>query len=505
MKQFLAIFLALLIPISAAQQIRLTGKVKITGRTKLVTPSSGVPSEFTDLYNYHLTRFSDYYSTNITPNWDTVKRRPACMGAELTPADGTTIQAPGYYAAHVTPFLDRLQDMGVNCVKVQIGYPNLYRPYYDWLWNGAGCSHNSSGGSQCALAYANAHWNAEVAFFQQVRTDLTARSMKLNVQSAIQGSAASELNVPSLKYYYDGLTWNGAGGTESYQIGRATNAANVVTLIAPDYINIASEPGHESLQAAKSDGTSAIPEMAASSSNCANPAVYANCIYRQSTTTLITAIMSALAAIPINHTTTKVAAGVATGTYIWPSIVADESIIPGIDLLDAHLHGVTNVGANDSILAVATIADIAFGAGIGFGMNEESLDKSRPGSPGPTPSEQGGGGSAAIYDRQWYSFWNPDLTPTNSTDVAFIHTMLDTISWKAATGTVYYFIYSEPFEFFSTQNYYAIPGCPPPSTTCAAGTITSINTAAATAAVEGALPTATILTNLGNYYKNSIP
>lgn len=516
-KQFFSIFLALcviFIPIAAQQQVSIHGRVNIHGRTNIVLVStSDIPSEFSDLFTYQLARFNYYYTNTVVANWDGVKRRPSCMGAELTAADSVNVAAAGYYATNVTPMLNRFADMGINCVKVQIGFPNLYRPYYDWLWNGAGCSHNSSGGAHCASTYADAQWNAEVAFFQTLRADLTARSMKLNVQSAVQGSAGSELNVPSLAYYYDTINFTGSGGKTSYQEGRTTNVVNVLTLVQPDWINIASEPGHEYAQViTHTTGLTAIPEMTSASSNCANPNVFANCIYRQSVTTLITAILSGIAGIPLDHGVTKVAAGVANGAYIWSILAADEAALPGIDLLDSHLHALTNgitgstpASANDSIAATATIADIAAAAGLGFGMNEESDDKSRPGSPGPTPSEQGGFGQAAIYDRQWYTFWNPDQDPTHGVDLAYIRTLLDLISWKKKTMTVYYFIYSEPYEFFSALNYSTVPGCPPPSTTCTAGTITGINNTAANNNIKGAASTASILTNIGLYYQNTIP
>lgn len=487
--------LLLFLPASLGSQ-SIGGKVVIGGKVSIGWGTTGVPSEFTDLYTFQLSRLNNVYNNNVLTSWDGIVHEPPCQAIELTPADALGIQQSGYYNTYVSPFVDRAVDIGVNCFKVQIGFPHLYRPYHDWLWNGAGCAYNSGGG--CSSTLADAHWNAEVAFWQQVRSDLTARGMKLNVQAAVQGSAGSELNNPSLAYYYDTIDW------AAYKTGRTTNNVNVVTLVQPDYINVMSEPTHEYLQVAGTDGNTRIPELTATPSNCATPGNIATCNLEAKINELWLAMSAGLEAIPINHTTTKVAVGLATGVYDNLYIMQLESTFTNCDILDAHLHGITNTGTNDSIVQIITMANLAISAGKGFGMNEESVDKSRPGSPGPTPNEQGGGGQAYIYDRQWYTFWNPDSNANNGVDLAFIRLMIAICSWKAETGTVYYYSYSEPYQFYHLYNYYNVPGCPPPSDSCAAGTITSMNSVAATANINSGQSTTSILTNIGLYYKNAL-
>ncbi|MEO8658490.1 MAG: hypothetical protein ABI693_08475 [Bryobacteraceae bacterium] len=374
-----------------------------------ITPSLNVPLEFADLFNFLEQRLLTF-GASVASQWDGVKNPKLVSGVELVPMDSSdSLLQPNYFQQFVAPYLDALQQVGAKVVKVQIGFPLLFQPYYQQVFGSLD------------------NFNQRLSVYRQMMSELRSRGMKVVVQSVITPASGGSQNDKSLVSYYNSLSF------QDYIQGRAANAVAVAQLLAPDFLNYESEPDTEGLKALR-------PEL--------NPSSNAFTI---SNLLLVTSIRDALEAanIPGLHSTIRTAIGLGTWTSAFSTLVSAYTKMSNVDIIDIHVHPINDAGSDDNLQRIITAMDAAIAAGKSVGMDEEWMDKSRV-------SEQGQIDPTVIDARSLFSFWSP-------LDKAFMQTLTMIAHWKRAE----YLSMSIPNTFFAALDYQNTPGCPAPPSSAA--------------------------------------
>jgi len=372
-------------------------------------PTQEVPLEFADLFTFLEQRLLAF-NASVAAQWDGTKNPKLVSGAELVPMDSSdSLLDPTYFSKLVIPYLDALQEVGAKVVKVQIGFPLLYQPYYMKVFGSLD------------------NYNQRLSVYQQMMSALRSRGMKVVVQSVITPAAGGSHNDSSLAAYFQGLT------LQDYIQGRAVNAVAAAQLLAPDFLNYESEPDTEGSKALR-------PELNPTSAG-----------FMINNLLLVTSIRDALEAanIPGLHTSIRTAIGFGSWSASFSSLLSAYTQMPNVDIIDVHVHPVNDAGSDDFLQRIITIMDAAIAAGKSVGMDEEWLDKSRV-------SEQGVVDPMVIDSRSLFSFWCP-------VDQAFMHALQMIAHWKKAE----YLSMSIPDTFFAQLDYRNTPGCstPPSSAT----------------------------------------
>ncbi len=169
-----------------------------------------VPAEYAQLYSTLQTQLDNYsaYLSSI----DTHAHYPVIFGTELLAANGnrgTALLAPGTLQG-VILYLNRLQEMGIRGVTVEIGYP-LYTPSFP-------------------------NYQNYVQFYKQVAQEVRNRGMKLNVESSVMFA-----NTP-----FSGVTFNYASiPWTQFEAERKQMLQTIIQDLQPDYLNFGAEPDTE--------------------------------------------------------------------------------------------------------------------------------------------------------------------------------------------------------------------------------------------------------------------
>jgi uncharacterized protein (TIGR03437 family) len=406
-----------------------------------------VPQEFQGVYSELSAALS---RSTLTRGWDG-GRTPVLFGTEVTPASAyTAVLQPGYYERSVTPFLDALQTLGnVRVAKVLLHYPLLYLPFYtDWPQSGG-----------------RAAYDARLAFYKRLAADLHARGIKLMVQSMAQGFgdfASIESDTLNLGGYYRTVSF------DQYIAARSAQALTICREIRPDYLNFDSEPDMESSKALQ-------PAL-----DAANPDTFITNNLRL-VTTIRDTLEKADPPIPGLHSSLRLIIGMGSWQRYFATLARAYARMPGIDIIDIHVHPINASSQGDYLANIGTIADIAIAEGKAVGMNETWLYHE-------SAAELGQIGAPQVEVRQNWSFFAP-------VDIAFLTLMMNVANYKRME----YVSFATPSVFFSYLDYEKTPGCPtPPSTSC---TVAQWNTAANRAFAAAILSKPVPLTATGQAFK----
>lgn len=180
-----------------------------------------VPREYADLYRMMAGKIAAF-DAKVGPV-PAGRGADVAWGAELLTANcnrGRVLLDPRTLAG-VKVELGRLQALGVRAVTVCIGFPLLYRPYFDF-----------NGDPQ--------DYDRFLAFYRQLAEDVHGRGLKLIVETAVLFPGVySEGSGLKLAEYYRTLD------ARALAYGRAVVAQAIVQEVKPDFLNLGSEPDTE--------------------------------------------------------------------------------------------------------------------------------------------------------------------------------------------------------------------------------------------------------------------
>jgi hypothetical protein len=121
------------------------------------------------------------------------------------------------YLSSVMVQVQQLKAVGFQGVKVEVGFPVLYEPFF---------------GSQAAL-------QPYLDFYQQLAQNLKNMDMKLVVENNVLLATGTEVGWPNVAAYYATLSW------DQFIAARATMAGTVAQYMQPDYLMLSEEPDNE--------------------------------------------------------------------------------------------------------------------------------------------------------------------------------------------------------------------------------------------------------------------
>ncbi len=187
----------------------------------LSAQAPAVPAEYADLYRMMAGKIAAF-DAKVGPV-PAGRGADVAWGAELLAANcnrGRILLEPRTLAGAKLE-LGRLQTLGVRAVTVCIGFPLLYRPFFEFNGNPA-------------------DYDAFVGFYRALAEEVHRRGMKLIVETAVlfpgvysQGSGLK------LAEYYRTLD------ARALAYGRAEVAQTIVQEVKPDFLNLGSEPDTE--------------------------------------------------------------------------------------------------------------------------------------------------------------------------------------------------------------------------------------------------------------------
>jgi hypothetical protein len=161
----------------------------------------------------------DGYLNTFNKTLGTPASYPTLQLSQLQMADsnsGPVISGPNYLNS-VMVQVQQLKAMGFKGIKVEVGFPVLYEPFF---------------GSEAALQpYLN--------FYQDLAQNLKSMDMKLLVENNVLLSTGDEVGWTNLAAYYASLNW------DQFIAGRATMAGTIAKYMDPDYLMLSEEPDTE--------------------------------------------------------------------------------------------------------------------------------------------------------------------------------------------------------------------------------------------------------------------
>lgn len=358
-------------------------------------------------------------ASTLTRGWDGSKY-PVLFGAELVPASAyTAVLQPGYYERTVTPHIDALQSLGnVRVVKFLLHYPLLYLPFYtDWP---------EAGG--------RAAYDGRMAFYKRLIADLHSRGIRVMIQSMAQGFGdfASISSDPlNLAGYYKTVSF------DQYITGRAAQAVTICRELQPDYLSFESEPDFEANKSLQSALDPSDPNLFVRNN-------------LRLVTTIRDAIEKADPAVPGVHSSLRLIIGMGSWERYLETMARAYATMPGIDIIDIHVHPINKTPVGDYLANIGVIADMAIASGKAVGMNETWLYHQSTAELGKVSTED-------VEVRQNWSFFAP-------VDTAFLTLMMNLANYKHME----YVSFGWPNIFFSYLDYENTPGCstPPWNATC---------------------------------------
>jgi fibronectin type 3 domain-containing protein len=266
----------------------------------------------------------------VPPTWKPIAGGPSLFAADLKQADGNT--GPGLIGSDYLPgVLTQLQEekaLGVGAIKIEIGFPAVYAPFY---------------GGQSGLA-------PYVSFYTQVAQAVKAAGLKLIVENDVllSGDISGGWGA-TLGNFYNSNTFTGPNGWNNYMAARATMAATLAQTMQPDYLVLGEEPDGEAKQTGQQN------------MNIAADAAQ-----------MIAGEIAAVQALKLP----KVKLGAGFGNWpmhgplnTLPDYIADYVALP-LDYIDFHLYPVNTEQQGPMIDNTLLIASMAAAAGKPVAMSE---------------------------------------------------------------------------------------------------------------------------------------
>lgn len=177
-----------------------------------------VPASYRQMYA-SLEQKIDAFDRTVSSQWDGQKS-PVAWSAELLSGNCNRGLALLWPQTHqrIVEELDGLRGLGVKAVTVCIGFPILYRPFYDF-----------NGDPQ--------DYQRMVDFYRELATQIHQRGMKMIVESSLLflGPYTAGSGFRLAEYY---PTLRG----RQLVAGRAQNIVTIAKEVRPDFLNLGSEP-----------------------------------------------------------------------------------------------------------------------------------------------------------------------------------------------------------------------------------------------------------------------
>jgi hypothetical protein len=308
-----------------------------------------VPKEYQDLYTMLNSKVSTF-DTTVRRGWNG-QQSDVRFAAELLVANcnrGRQLLDPVAFEGAKLE-LTRLQSLGVRAVTVCIGFPLLYRPFFEF--NGDPNDHQRF-----------------IDFYRKLSGEVHGRNMKLIVESSILfGGVYSQGSGLNLVEYYRQLS------ARDVVMGRGEMVQIIVREIRPDYLNLGSEPDTEGKLLGRSD--------------LSTPDGFAR---------TIATLVDLLRAAGVGKT--QLGAGIGTWQRAGDTYLK-ALCSTGIDLIDLHVYPV-----NGNLLdRLMPYTDQAHACGKPVAISEAWLQKQRDSEFAQIDAAF----DNAIYARDTFSFWSP--------------------------------------------------------------------------------------------------
>ena len=354
-----------------------------------VMSAQAPPPAYQDLYPV-LQSDLDAFNVKLNGLWNGSKY-PVIYAADLQNVDGNTGPSLISASSGETLQLQELAATGIKGVMVQVEFPILYQPFYDYL------STQPGNQSLTYQQFAN--------FYQQVAQSVRAAGLKLIVENnVLLSNDVSAGWSPAIGSYYATLSW------PQFEQARAQNALNIVQVMQPDYLVVLEQPDTQAQQTGQ-----------------------ANVGTVSGATDLVSQILTTLQPV---RGSVKVGAGVETFLTGFDGFVQSFVTLP-LDFIDMHIYPINNIGPPnnvDFLQNALTVASIAGQAGMPVAMTEAWLWKMRD-SEWPVLSADD------IRARNPFSFWAPE-------DAYFLQTMENLANYTqmlfmAPEGPDYLFAYQD--------------------------------------------------------------
>ena len=316
-------------------------------------PASGpvppvVPGEYRDLYASLEGRLAEIKGHLDTA--DSQSRYAVNFSAELLAADNIQMLVkPEFYESAITPYLNGLESMSVKGVKVQMGFPILYEPFFTEFLK------------QPAL------YQEYLAFYKRLVADVHRHGMKYIAQcQEVQAERGRFIRV---REYFQTLSFG------DYQARRSEFLVNVARQLKPDYLLVQTEPDTEASNSGR-------PELL-------DPVKDARMITR-----FLADLQDAGA-----HT---MVVGCGMGSWLQQYRELTDALvrIPDLDLIDIHIYPINIVGRGDMWQRAEDIANTALAHHKKVGVSECWLYKSRSNELGHREHDE-------LRIRNVFSFWAP--------------------------------------------------------------------------------------------------
>ena len=366
------------------------------------------------MYTGTQTNLNNFEKT-LNSSWTGDSSYPTNYSADLLFANsenGTAMFNTYYYSYNVTPMLNYFQnDLGVNMVKVSLNLP-VFDQYY---WNNTAYGNNPTA------------YNNFLTFYKKLVADIHSRGMKLLIDTQTiqtQNYAQGLGSYPNLLSYYESIPFAPpAGGGDSYEGDRATQALVIAQQIKPDYLSLQDEP---------------LTEYGAAKFSQLNNA--------SEDTQMVQFILNTIDAANA-HTGIIIGAGIGTWQSSAMTWINDLTAINNLDMIGIHVYPVNVNGSVDYLHLILDISNAAHSAGKKVGITEAWLYPE-------TNSELTTLSEDSSQARSSYSFWSP-------LDQQFINELVKAAKYEDMEMVDFFW----SIHFLAYLNYYNVSGCAVPRKT----------------------------------------
>jgi len=316
-----------------------------------------VPSSYQDLYNTLSTDMANF-NTTLSGLWNG-QPYPVIRAGNLQNADantGPSLVSGGYFSG-ASLELQGLKAIGVQAVLVQVGFPMLYQPFFDYLSQQPG--------------YQSLTYDQFINLYQQVAQDVRAAGLKLIIENDVllANDVSAGWGAP-VTGYYSTLSWS------QFEQARAQMALTVAQVMQPDYLLVLEQPDTEAQQT----GQSAVGTVSGA-------------------TDLVNTILTALQPV---RGTVQVGAGVETFLPGFDTFIQSFVTLP-LDFIDMHIYPINNLGPPNNVNFLQnalTIVNIAQSAGKPVTITEAWMWKMRDSEWNVLTADE-------IRARNPFDFWAP--------------------------------------------------------------------------------------------------
>jgi len=356
------------------------------------------PAGYVGLYN-KLNGDLGAFNTTLSTLWSGTTS-PVLFGGNLSSANGN--EGPNLLT-YGNPVLQiqAMKAVGAQAVVVQVGFPALYPPFYDYLATQPG--------------YQNMTYAQFANLYQQIGQSVHAAGLKLVVEADnllsndVQAGWGSVVGP-----YYLTLDW------PTFQTARAQHTLNIATLMQPDYLVVMQEPTSEAAQT----GQSNLNTVSGAAS-------------------LVNQVLTTLAPV---RGSMKVGAGTCNDQQGYQGFIQSFAGVncsssqpcvnpPGVDFIDLHVYPVNNMPNQNFLQNALGIISIAQSAGKPVSMTEAWMWKIRDGEWNTLPFD-------TMRARDPFSFWAP-------LDAYFLQTMVNLANY----AQMLFMVPEGPYYLFAYQDY----------------------------------------------------